>query len=531
MVRGNLSDSLLGVSEGGGTLAWELPIQVLAMPVAFAIALLSTPLILRLAIRIGLVDHPDPNRKLHRGPVPVAGGIVVLIATLLAVLWGLGASGDLLDQVWQQPKAMWALAVCSLLIVLLGMQDDFHALSGPRKLLGQICISGLLVAAGFQMSVVNVLGWDIDLGLLSVPLSILWILLTINAINLIDGADGLASTVGWIAAAALGSMALMTGKPADALICSSLAGALLGFLIHNFPPAKIFLGDSGSMLVGLLLGAIGLRSSLKEATAFSVLVPVAVLSLPLFDSAMAIIRRKLTGRSIFTGDRGHIHHNLMRVGFSNRAMILLVTLMGGLVAMAACLGVALGNDFIPVVAMAAILSCLIFARWFGYVELRLLVNKLKHLLERVLPQGWISPNAPHQAMVILQGHRNWDRIWKSLVELALQRQLLKVCMDVNVPWLHEGFHANWERASELPADQRWVTRFPIIAQGRLVGRLDVSGALDDSSYLMTLGMLGGLLQNLAPQIEALVNEGNVAVRTHSPGEPSRPDVVASGPLI
>jgi UDP-GlcNAc:undecaprenyl-phosphate GlcNAc-1-phosphate transferase len=285
------------------------------------------------------------------------------------------------------------------------------------------------------------------------------------------------------------------------------------------------------MLVGLLLGAIGLRSSLKEATAFSVLVPVAVLSLPLFDSAMAIIRRKLTGRSIFTGDRGHIHHNLMRVGFSNRAMILLVTLMGGLVAMAACLGVVLGNDFIPVVAMAAILSCLIFARWFGYVELRLLVNKLKHLLERFLPQGWISPNAPHQAMVILQGHRNWDRIWKSLVELALQRQLLKVCMDVNVPWLHEGFHANWERASELPADQRWGTRFPIIAQGRLVGRLEVSGALDDSSYLMTLGMLGGLLQNLAPQIEALVNEGSVAVRTDPPGEPVHSDVVASGPLI
>jgi UDP-GlcNAc:undecaprenyl-phosphate GlcNAc-1-phosphate transferase len=134
-------------------------------------------------------------------------------------------------------------------------------------------------------------------------------------------------------------------------------------------------------------------------------------------------------------------------------------------------------------------------------------------------------------MVILQGHRNWDRIWKSLVELALQRQLLKVCMDVNVPWLHEGFHANWERASELPADQRWGTRFPIIAQGRLVGRLEVSGALDDSSYLMTLGMLGGLLQNLAPQIEALVNEGSVAVRTDPPGEPVHSDVVASGPLI
>ncbi len=162
------------------------------------------------------------------------------------------------------------------------------------------------------------------------------------------------------------------------MIAAGLAGALLGFLIYNFPPARIFLGDAGSMLIGLLLGALALKTSLKEATAVSLFLPVTILAIPLFDSSMAILRRKLTGRSIFTVDRGHLHHSLLRQGYTNQGLVLIVTLLCGFVATGAYFGMWFNNDVIPVVSMLIALGGLVVTRLFGFAELTLLFNRLVH---------------------------------------------------------------------------------------------------------------------------------------------------------
>ncbi|MFN9912725.1 MAG: MraY family glycosyltransferase, partial [Pirellulaceae bacterium] len=202
----------------------------------------------------------------------------------------------------------------------------------------QILVAGWMVWSGYRLEAIDIFGWQLDFSYLMVPISMLWLLLTINSLNLIDGADGLCSSVGWIASTGIAAMATVGGHSLEGSIAAGLAGALLGFLVYNFPPAKVFLGDSGSMLVGLMLGALALRTSLKGATAISLLGPVAIFAIPFFDSGMAILRRKLTGRSIFSTDRGHIHHSLLRWGVSHRGLLLIVNVACAVTAAGALVG-------------------------------------------------------------------------------------------------------------------------------------------------------------------------------------------------
>ncbi|MFY7878171.1 MAG: MraY family glycosyltransferase, partial [Pirellula sp.] len=180
-----------------------------------------------------------------------------------------------------------ALAIGAVAIVNLGVIDDRFGLRGRQKLLGQVLICCSLMILGFTLPKLSLFGWEIELGLLAIPVTLGWLLLTINSVNLIDGADGLCSTVGWIACAALSATAWIVGNYIESMVAAAMAGALLGFLFFNLPPAKVFLGDAGSMLVGLVLGVLAMRCSSKSGDPLPVLIPVCLLAIPLFDSTMS----------------------------------------------------------------------------------------------------------------------------------------------------------------------------------------------------------------------------------------------------
>ncbi|MEZ6134929.1 MAG: MraY family glycosyltransferase [Pirellulaceae bacterium] len=370
-------------------------------------------------------------------------------------------------------------------------------------------MAGILIATGFQIRNISLLGYSLDLGMFSIPITMLWLLATTNALNLIDGADGLCSTLGAIICGALGILAANNGHFAEAAIAFALCGALLGFLIFNFPPASIFLGDSGSLLIGMVTGALAIRCSLKGPATVALLAPMAILFLPLLDSTMAIVRRKLTGRSIYTTDRAHLHHTLRNRGLGDRGLLLVVTLLALITASGALIGQHLGREWLAPVSVIVVFSMLVLTKGFGYAELVLIGRRASHFA-----RSFIEParrdDIVRERSVRLQGTREWETVWQTLVEFAEREELCKVHMDLNVPWLEEGFHGSWQRSRQPDRLERWSTSLPIHASGRIAGRLDVIGPATTGATLGAITKLVELLEDLTPQVEHLLQPLPVA---------------------
>jgi UDP-GlcNAc:undecaprenyl-phosphate GlcNAc-1-phosphate transferase len=310
----------------------------------------ATPLVRRLAVRWGAIDRPS-DRKVHPQPTPTLGGLALWLAVLvgLGVAWLIPSFRELFQVSLEPVGAIVGGAV----IVVLGAYDDVRGMSAPAKVAGQVLAAGLLIAIfGVQLFYF----WLPGVGILSlspdvaVPATLLWFLLMINAVNLIDGLDGLAAGVVAIAAAAFFTYAFRTGGPIyvgpspASLLSAVVAGAAVGFLPYNYHPARIFMGDSGSMLLGLLLASAtisGVGRTLAPTTAdlaalaIPVLIPLLVLAVPFTDVILAIIRRLRRGRPVYAPDKEHIHHRLLEIGHSHRAAVLLMYLWSALLASAA----------------------------------------------------------------------------------------------------------------------------------------------------------------------------------------------------
>lgn len=295
--------------------------------VAALIAAGLVPLVERLARRVGAIDAPG-GRRSHAGQVPRLGGIAVGVAGAASV--GLGHAlalpgfARLAEHGW---PLSW-LAAASLVVALLGVADDVHGLSPGVKLAGQLLAATLAVAGGYAVRRVTlpVLDSTMDLGVLGVVLTIVWIVAVTNALNLIDGLDGLATGVALIASLTLAVISVLEQRPGGALLATCLAGALAGFLPFNLPPARLFLGDSGSLLVGFWLSILSLQAVQKTTTAVLLLASVLALGVPLLDTALAVVRRLVAAGpvGVFRADREHIHHRLLRSGRSPRAVLALL---------------------------------------------------------------------------------------------------------------------------------------------------------------------------------------------------------------
>ncbi len=300
----------------------ELPLLTVAFFTALSIPLVLTPVIKRLAVLAGAVDRPG-GRKVHRVSVPSWGG--------LGIFLGFAAAFQL---VMPHGHQLNGLLAGGLVILLVGLIDDWRGISPWTKLAGQIAAAAVLVAWGIRVDfVTNPLGGMIYLGYFSIPVTILWVVAITNALNLVDGLDGLAAGVAAISAGTVAVVSFGQGEPLVATCALLLAAAALGFLPHNFHPAKIFMGDTGSMFLGFMLASLAAVGLTKSATAFSLILPILILGIPIFDMVFAIVRRILRHRPIFAADREHLHHRLLDVGLTHRQSVLVIygvnLLLGG----------------------------------------------------------------------------------------------------------------------------------------------------------------------------------------------------------
>lgn len=331
---------------------------------SFVLALVVTPLVRNAFRRWGVVDRADVDRKRHGQAVPRVGGIALLISCLgsvgFLILTDLNG-GHIIEAAIPFARL---LIPAMLLVFATGLLDDLIGLKPWQKLLGQIAAAGAAYGAG-----VHIQGFAGHLvtGWWNLPLTLLWLVLCTNAINLIDGVDGLATGVGLFAAATTLLAALLQGNFGLAAATMPLVGALLGFLRYNFNPATIFLGDSGSLLAGFLLGCYGVMWSQKSATILGMTAPLMALSIPLLDTGLSIVRRFLHGKSIFAADRGHIHHRLLDRGFTPRKVALTLY---GLCGVAAIFSLCISSRrFEGLVLVLFCAAAWVGIQHLGYVEL------------------------------------------------------------------------------------------------------------------------------------------------------------------
>ncbi|MCS6915520.1 MAG: MraY family glycosyltransferase [Myxococcales bacterium] len=289
---------------------------------AMLLALLLTPQVRRLAIRLGALDRYSARKVLGGSTVPRLGGLAIAVAFYVTwlLLW-FGQSTLAVGAVTAWPP-LAALLLGGLPILLLGCVDDLRGMRALTKLTVQVTVSVLLWYAGLRISG-PVLGWDLPRWL-SLLLTVLWITGVINAVNLIDGLDGLASGVALFALSSTAVIAMLRGELVLALLVVTLAGAVAGFLVFNWNPASIIMGDAGSMFLGYLLATTSIWTVQKSATIVLAVLPAVTLGLPLLDTSLTIGRRLLSGRPVMLADRDHVHHRLLGRGLSHRQAVMLL---------------------------------------------------------------------------------------------------------------------------------------------------------------------------------------------------------------
>ena len=301
----------------------------LTLAVAALLTALVVPLVRQLGLRWDLVDAPDP-RKQHTAPMVRLGGVGIVggFSLALALTWLLGGFANLAPD---KDQLIWTTLAGALCFFLIGLADDLFALPPLPRLAGQLAVAMAVWSQGVRIGSIELpfplFGHSPNLEL-SAPLSLLatviWLVGITNAINWLDGLDGLAAGVSGIAAVGLLSVSYSLHQPAAGLLAAALAGACLGFLRHNFNPARIFMGDGGSYFLGFALAAISIVGPAKALTSVSLLLPLLILSLPLADMSAVIMGRLSEGRSPFYPDRRHLHHRLLRSGLSHRRTVVLI---------------------------------------------------------------------------------------------------------------------------------------------------------------------------------------------------------------
>ena len=341
-----------------------------AFLVALMVGALLTVVVRNRAVHYGWFDQTRSTRKVHAKPIPRLGGIAIVVgfytplAALLVVDSGVGR------QFLAHQDLVRSLFLGGSAIALLGIYDDLRGTGARMKFTVQFGVALALWSVGLRVETITYpFGAPIQLGLLSLPFTLFWIVGVVNAVNLIDGLDGLAGGVAFCAAAANLILAGARGDVLMALCMAALAGAVLGFLIFNFNPATIFMGDTGSMFLGYVLATVSIKTSTKSGTAVAMIVPIIALGLPIMDTLLAMARRAYLGRSMFDADRDHIHHRLMsRLHLSHRDAVLVLYGVSLLFA-ATALGLATANSIQSALLLAAI-STVVFVliRRLGYLD-------------------------------------------------------------------------------------------------------------------------------------------------------------------
>jgi UDP-GlcNAc:undecaprenyl-phosphate GlcNAc-1-phosphate transferase len=468
---------------------------------SLTICLALTPLCRDLFRRAGLLDRPDRRRKIHERPVPRVGGIPIAAAyagSFLLLLRSPFLAGSVLSL---HLALVWKLLPAAGVIFVTGLVDDLIGLKSWQKLFGQMAAALCAYWGGVQ--VMGIAGHLTD-SWWSLPLTLIWLVGCANAFNLIDGVDGLATGLGLFATLASLLAALAQGNVALALAIMPLAGALLGFLRYNFNPASIFLGDSGSLLVGFLLGCYGVLWSQRSASFLAMTAPLMALAIPILDVILSIARRFLRRAPIFGADRGHIHHRLLDRGLSPRRVALLLYAVGGLGALFSLLA-SLAHPRLAIVILAIFgAATFLFVRNLEYVEFTVARNILlggafrellgAHIHLRNLETSLAAASTPNDC---------WTAIRDACSHLGFHR--------VRVHLLGEVYQEQFDSNDGSPG---WTVRIPLSEEDYVNCSRQVECAVSVAGIAAFADLLGTTLRarlpslrpsgSIDPQIAALI---------------------------
>jgi UDP-GlcNAc:undecaprenyl-phosphate/decaprenyl-phosphate GlcNAc-1-phosphate transferase len=453
-------------------------------------ALVLTPLCRNLLRRLGAVDHPDQDRKLHQEPVATMGGIPIVIAYL-------GSFGVLLLSGLKAPvgpdSLPFALRLTPALVFIFftGLLDDRFRLQPFQKMFAQIVAGGWAFWAGVRIT--GITGEPLP-HWLSLPVTVVWLIICTNAFNLIDGVDGLATGVGLFATATMLIAALLQHNLLLAMATVPLAGALLGFLRYNFNPATIFLGDSGSLFIGFLMGCLGVIWSQKSATILGMTAPLMALSIPLADLCLSVIRRFLRREPIMRGDRGHIHHRLLARGLSARRAVLILY---GVCAIAAVLS--LFQSMATNKSAAAVIVIFCGIAWIGIQNLG--YAEFSQARRLILAGGFRQ--ALNSSLVLRSLDHSLSEAQTDEERWAVLRDALKMFGLVEIHWFVGGkmhHDALWNSDGQ----ECWSLRIPL-RDGDYITFTRVAN-LDDAS--LNVGALVTILRKtLARPLEPMSTNG------------------------
>lgn len=477
---------------------------------AFALSLALTFGVRTWARSVGLVDRPDGIRRLHRVPVPRVGGIAVyasvflVMAVLLAVnpTRLIGATGSL--------HSVLVLGAGAAAVFALGLLDDLRGFSARTKFLVEAAIALGVFAAGIQIQSVGLPGGEVFIfpTWMSLVLTLLWLVGITNAFNLIDGSDGVAAGAAVFASATMAIASLSAGQDMGAVLALGLAGATLGFLVFNFPPASIFLGDSGSLFLGFMLAGLGLVTVQKPPTVLAVAIPVVSCGLPILDTGLVVLRRFLRGQPIFNPDRGHIHHRLRELGHSPRKVALLLYAACGAFSVLSLLLVRPAESYATLVILAAGAVMWLIVQRLDIPEL----IELKRVLRRALKQRRVIAHNVQirRAANRLRDARHAGDVLGALelafnggeferVDLWLESDLGRAIGEQpGVRRVEVGYVWSFSTNGAVPAHGSWSIQLPFCDGGNMssqaVGHMLLWQAPDRSHLLTDLNLIAGEFQ-------------------------------------
>ena len=339
-----------------------MPEYLLAFILAVGVALFATPLVMLLASKTGALDKPD-SRKVHKKPIPRIGGLSIYTAFIVSMITVM-ILADLSGEVFIE---IVGLIVSGTLIMIVGLIDDYKNLPAKVKLLGQIIAATVLVVL-FDVRIdfiTDPFGDYLYLEWFAIPATIFWLVGISNTVNLIDGLDGLAAGISAIAAITILLVALEDNIMLVAVLTAALAGGAIGFLFYNFNPASIFMGDSGALFLGFMLAGISIIGAVKCAATIALIVPILALGLPILDTTFAIVRRWRGGVPIFKPDKGHLHHRLLGLGFTQRQAVLLMYVISALLGLSAVALTEVSSQIAIVILFIVIAAILYGAKKIG----------------------------------------------------------------------------------------------------------------------------------------------------------------------
>ncbi len=438
---------------------------------ALTVCLFLTPLVRWMGIRLGIVDQPDEYRKFHSGAIPRCGGLAIYISFLVPIF----VFFFLFKKESHLPSAdhyrVWIIVIGSGIAMLMGLADDIWSIRVRWKILFQIIAATVAYSGNLRIeSLTNPFGSPIELGFFSFPATVIWFFLCMNAINIFDGLDGLAAGVSLFVTLTLLGVSLAFGNDTGVFVSACLSGAILGFLVYNFNPATIFMGDSGSMFIGFGIAALGLVSSYKAEAATALLIPCLALLLPFFDLFSAALRRWSNYLPMTMPDGKHLHHVMMSKGLSARRTVVYLYIVCLILCSAALMTV-----FSRDIETALLVSCigiifLVGNNFLKVVDIREVKKRIFH--DRQLHQ-WNKKNAIHLSNLVdnVKESDLLEDSWELCKPIFIALKLMKVDLNLKLKgeqktysWksdISEGHPRNedggWEWSIDCPIDTRSKT--------------------------------------------------------------------------